>query len=481
MTQRRTPLLVQFFSVLCCVGIGAVLMAGCSPEAKQTSENEVSAAQVAAIQDTRPNVLLIVIDTLRADHLGSYGYERPTSPEIDAFAASASRYERCVSSAPWTLPTHASMFTGKAPFHHGAHAYLTGPEELQERGLAEEELTLAEVFQQEAYHTGAFIANTGYMGTWTHLDQGFETYTLDRVYSDVLNVQIKDWLDTHNDKPFFLFVNYIDVHRKYNLTPREPAQSWSVEDDPELLDKLIAAVMPGTDPVPEDLADQVRAQYDLAILNVDQAIGELIAHLKATGQYDNTTIVLTSDHGEYFGEQHLVEHSKDVYEPTVWVPLITKAPGQQAGQVRETLASSTDIPHLILETMPEAFYNKYTEHFPDKPGEHPVITELYYTRRNDLFNPIWGSRFQRIRLGAYDWPYKMIFSSDEQHELYNLETDPGELRNLVEEEPAVMEAIKIECDAYQAARKAPPLETLSSPEMTPELIEELKALGYLPS
>ncbi|MFH0945883.1 MAG: sulfatase, partial [Planctomycetota bacterium] len=378
-----------------------------------------------------PNIVLISADTLRADHLGCYGYDRSTSPNIDRLASAATLYRKCFSTSPWTVPSHASMFTGKLPFEHGAHS-IDPPHPMGDvYPLGLDNLTLAEALQEEGYRTGAFVSNWAYMFPQLQLNQGFDTYHLDGVYADQLNLPIFQWLDQRDKRPFFLFINYIDTHRPYNVRPRPGLlDAPPVQDRGELLDQLIAEVLPATGPVPEDLARKVIDQYDTSISNLDEQLGKLLDKLEETGVLDNTIIVFTSDHGEYFGEHHLVEHSKDIYQEAIWVPLIVRKPGQTAGEVVDELASSTDIPALIDSLFEGERAVRFRRYFPDEPGRHPVVAQNYYTRPKDLYNKQYGHRFWRVRSAVFEWPFKLIRSSDGNHELFDLEQDPREANNL---------------------------------------------------
>ena len=407
-----------------------------------------------AVEQPDHNVILITIDTLRADHLGCYGYEKlPTSPRMDAFADQATRYTRHYASSPWTLPTHASLFTGLNPFEHGAVTIPTKTaDENNVLPLPTSRTTVAEVFQEAGARTGAVVANSIFLGETWQVNQGFDDYIFDdkagpEVKAPEVNGHVYQWLDQQNAKePFFLFINYMDVHKPYNTTPRpgflDPP---AVVDNGELIEKLYQQAMPGDEPVDEALRQQVIDQYDTGVANVDEQIGLLLDQLKDLGLYENTQIILTSDHGEYFGEHHLVEHSKDVYQEALWTPLIIKDPGQKEGRVAEELVSSIDVPFLIFEQFEGKFGDKNLERFPAVPGEHLVIAENRYTRQKDLFNEQWGQRFNRLRAVVYQGqgPYKYIHSSDSNHELYDLEQDPFEEHNLIDTALGKPEAEKL--------------------------------------
>jgi arylsulfatase A-like enzyme len=404
---------------------------------------------------------------MRADHLGCYGYPRNTSPHIDALAETATLYSRAVASAPWTVPTHASLFTGKYAFEHGAHTFEVPPPDDPSttvnnvNPLHARFPTLAEVFNEEGYKTAAFVTNEAFLGTRWQLDQGFDIYLVTTEYAASLNRRIFSWLGANKDRQFFLFINYMDTHRPYNTTPRPGLLPTPVvQDGGELLDQLYGAVMPGVGPLPHELMQRVVDQYDTAVANVDEAVGALVKQLKKLRLYNNTVIVLTSDHGEFLGEHHLVEHSKDVYEEVLRVPLIIKNPRQRDQQVVEQMTSSTDIPNLIFSKFPFEHAARYMKKFPDAPGNHSVIAENYYTRSKDLFHPVWGHRFNRVRSVIYEWPYKYIHSSDGKHELYNIEDDPAETDNL------------------KASRERAD-DIVDQPPLSDKEIEKLKSLGYI--
>lgn len=429
-----------------------------------------------------PNVVLVVIDTLRADHLGCYGYERPTSPNIDAFAAQATRYSRALSAGAWTVPSHASLFTGKPPFAHGARTFRVDEPTNNVSPLAEAEVTLAEALLQSGYRTGAFVANAAYLSQKWNLDQGFESWTVARVYADELNPLVFTWLDAAAEAhdPFFLFVNYIDVHGPYDTRPRLDVTDEPVDRDPDLMHVLAKRVLPADEDIPTEIVRRVIDQYDTAISNVDAGIGALLDRIESLGLDEDTIVILTSDHGEYFGEHYLAAHSKDVYQEVLRVPLLIRAPRQQAGRLVERLTVSNDVPGLIASEFPKDARARLLALFPKLPGNHVVVAENYYTRQKDLFHPLWGHRFQRERRAVFEWPYKLIISSDDQHELYDLEADPSESNNLLERRPQIAERLATSLRAYEDARGRREPQRRSGPaQIDGALLNNLKALGYV--
>ncbi len=425
------------------------------------------------------SLILLSLDTLRADHLSAYGYPRPTSPQLDAFAASATLYTRAMASAPWTLPSHASLFTGLDPFEHGAHSFrASGPGE-NAWALAPEHRTLAEALAEEGFATAAFVANSSYLTPRTGLDQGFATFEVKRERAREKNRRVLAWLEQQRGRRFFLFVNTMDTHPPYNLERWPPWLGSPPNRSPALARRLYEVVMPGDAPPPADLVRQVVDQYDASIANLDDALGELFAGIAALGLLDEALIAVTSDHGEYLGEHRLLWHSKDVHQPVLWVPLILRAPGQRAGRRVETPLSSAHVPHLIAGAFEPALAARLQVLFPRAAGADPVLAENYYTRARDLLDPRWGWRFDRVRRAFYEWPWKYVESSDGQHELYDLAADPGEERNRIRERPERAREL--------ASRLAARLERAPGAGTGPRLadpdaaeLEELRALGYAP-
>jgi arylsulfatase A-like enzyme len=270
----------------------------------------------------------------------------------------------------------------------------------------------------------------------------------------------------------------MDAHRPYNAKERFGLLPRPVSKNHTLMARLADAVMPGEGEMPEALRQQVVDQYDTAIANLDEELGRLFDRLKRDELWDDTLVVVTSDHGEFLGEHQLVEHSKDVYQEALAVPLIVKAPRQREARVSDDVISSVDLPRLIVTHLAPARRDLLLPAFPYEPGNHPVLAELYYTRTKDLLHPRWGHRFDRVRTALLRWPMKLIHSSDGRHELYDLAADAGEQRNLYAERADVANALLGELEAFRRAhpayagpREAAPLDA--------EALEQLRALGYV--
>ncbi|MFB3117147.1 MAG: sulfatase, partial [Myxococcota bacterium] len=412
------------------------------------------------------NVVLISVDTLAAGHLSTYGYEKLTSPHLDDFASRASLYLRAYATSPWTLPTHASLFTGKYPFEHGARTFR---EPATRSALAEHHLTLAEALQAMGFRTGAFVSNNAYLTEEFQLNQGFDTYVVARRDGPAMNRLAFDWLQENTSDPFFLFINYMDPHDPYNTLPTEQRPEFLEHvvrgASGKILAKLEDKILGGDLSYSSESVEAVTDMYDLSIANVDESIGAVFDELTALGHFDDTLIVVTADHGEIFDEHGLIKHAHDVYEPLIRVPLIIKRAGQQSGEVIDGTVDSTDVPHMILSQLPEEIAEPYLQEFPNAPGNHPIISENYYTHPLFWGWKTWAQRFDRERFALIEWPYKYIHSSDNSHELYDLEQDPRETHNLLEQESATAERLAAELERFRSERPRVdrPLEQMLTP------------------
>ena len=297
------------------------------------------------VKATPPNIILLVLDTVRRDHLRLYGYPRATSSRLDSLGARGTVFEHALSAAPWTLPSHAAMFTGHLP--HEISATWRVP-------LGDELPTLAEVLGRRGYQSGGFIGNTTYVSRETGLARGFlrfrdfrisagkilltpafgrrwildwsSRWRLVRNSAETVNQWCLDWLDVRDPhRPFFAFLNYADAHDPY-----EPPAPYDRRfgDSTSSGDALRARVreLPPQRWRPSDLAAGI-TQYDGAIAYMDDQIGALLAALAQRGLLEHTVIIVTADHGEQLGEHDLMLHGNSLYRPSLEVPLIIAGPG----------------------------------------------------------------------------------------------------------------------------------------------------------
>ncbi len=297
-----------------------------------------------------PDVLFISIDTLSAEHLSLYGYERRTSPALDAFAEGAIVFEQAQANAPWTLPSYLSQFTGLYP--EGMRRRSIVPE-VPESGLPyalhADGTTMAELFGANGYRTGAWVDNP-WFSSGGGLLQGFEHHDdsdLRRpgLPSDsglrTMQPAIVDWLSTNDPRPFFAFVNCLDVHTPYAVdafdeppfegpTPRTPPGSIAISPFRETLRALFQAELPkGHGLSPGDRVNPIpfTDRYDEGVLLMDGGLGAFLDDLQARGLLENTIVVISSDHGEAVGEHGWYFGHAQLYQETIHVPLVLRLPG----------------------------------------------------------------------------------------------------------------------------------------------------------
>ncbi|MFT7463636.1 MAG: arylsulfatase A-like enzyme [Pseudohongiellaceae bacterium] len=415
-----------------------------------------------------PSIVLITMDTTRADGLGCYGYPLPVSAHVDALAEEATIYTRAYSTSSWTLPAHASLLTGKLPSSHGARYdengplmlldAIAGPEQLSRyraRGLGADESSLAEVLRQQGYATGAVVA-----GPWMKrvfgLDRGFEFYDDSDIgnFAGRSGVSVTDsamaWLDHNGERPFLLLLNYFDVHGPFSV----PAESI-----PEFLREGVQG---------DDLAS-VRARYDAGMHYLDAQLGRLFDHLRQRGLYDDIWIVVTSDHGELLGEQGRFGHGSSLSEAEVHIPLIVKQPGARSGSQRiDTAVQLTDVMPSLLDALgipaPAGMQGQ-----PFDAIDHPIVAEVY---------PLPGDSDVGFWRTLHMDDFKFSESGAGVRSLVNLANDPGEARNLAGERSAMTAALQKRLARYLEALPRP---SSGGPAvlLDEQTREQLESLGYV--
>jgi arylsulfatase A-like enzyme len=284
----------------------------------------------------------------------------------------------------------------------------------------------------------------------------------------------------HREEPFFLFINYMDTHKPYN-TKRVDGFMEHVEGlkSVPLLRGLYPTVMMQKQASPEQIQIQ-NDVYDLAIRNLDRGIGELMGELRELGQYDNSLIIFTSDHGEFLGEHDYLTHWKDVYEEVVHVPLIVKHPGQHVKLRIAQTTSTVQIPQIILDALRGSKLEQYRDQFETKPGAGLVVVESRYSHEKDYYNPKWGHRFKRVRFAIYEGQHKYVYSTNEEHELFDLSADPAESTNLFGQNPKLADSLREKLQGLISEAPTPvTVQDDSVPVLEGETLNELRDLGYL--
>lgn len=391
------------------------------------------------------NIVLISIDTCRADYFSCYGYPRETTPHIDAFAREATRFENTISPIPITLPAHSSMLTGTIPPFHGVHNNIFYK-------LAPASQTLPETLQQNGFNTSAIISSF-VLDKKFGMAQGFDTYhdTFKEVHKNIFGNERKgdettqvalDWLDANKDNKSFLFLHYYDPHQEY--APPEPFAS-----------------------------DFVDNPYAGEIAFTDHCIGRVIQKLKDLQMYDSTLLIVTGDHGEMLGEHGEEEHTYFIYEAAIKVPLIVKLPGQKKGATVSEPVGLVDLVPTICSLLDIDIPGRVQGHdiSPLLRGNIPDGYERFIYSESQVPTRLGASALMSISSGQ--WKYIQA----PRPELYDLFTDPGEERSLIEQEPHRARILedKLREKLEQSVRKDPN----SRLDLDAESIKRLASLGYV--
>lgn len=375
------------------------------------------------------NVLLYVIDTLRADHLGVYGYQRSTSPRIDALGRESTVFTRVTAQSSWTRPSVGSIMTGLGPFEHGALR-------LNDR-LRPEALTLAEILRRHGYATAGFVTNVNVSREFG-FDRGFEKYVYlpeseerpsMHVPADELHRALDPWLRGRDERPFFLYVHATDPHTPYTPGPQALERIKIEHPQASLLGQPAALQRMIDDPKQISAANlaYVASLYDAEISFVDAHFGRLLDTLKSLGIYDRTLIVLTSDHGEEFYEHEGFEHGRTLYQEQLAVPLLIRWPGRPAAR-SACHAQHVDILPTILTAVgivppPSVDGRSLDGTGSDEEREAYSQTSL---RREVELTALTTLRFKAIR---------RVSSQDERIEVFDLDADPQEESDLSTQHP----------------------------------------------
>lgn len=430
----------------------AVTVVGGVVRGRQLVREKRALASLKAAGPGAPNVLLIVLDTVRAMDLGLYGYSRPTSPVLARWADRGVTYRRAFSVAPWTLPSHASMFTGRLVHEMSADWMVP---------LDDQWPTLAETLAQAGYATAGFSANTDYVSGEVGLARGFahfDDYSLtpglilrsaalgravgrnqlirriignDRLLgrkdAPEISRAFLDWIQGQQGRPWFAFLNYYDAHRPYQ--PPAPFDTMfaagDIRPDPRFRqDEDPKHPWTGAD------ARNFIAAYDGAIAYLDAELGKLFDELERRGEFGRTLVILTSDHGEEFGEHRLYDHGHTLYQAALHVPLLIWWPGEApAGQNVEEAVSLRDIPATVAAAAGMAadspFPGRSLSRFWQGEAGRPdtVVSGVRKVARQPEWYP--ASRGDLIAL-AVDSLRFIRNLGDDSEELYNYLADPGE-------------------------------------------------------
>jgi arylsulfatase A-like enzyme len=464
---------------------GALVAIGLAGFLSYRSDHAVQLPAVAPAPADAPPIVLFTLDTVRADHLGTYGHPLVETPHLDALAADGVLFEMAIAQAPNTTPSHASLMTSRYPAHHHA---INGV------AMRPDVPTLAEILRAAGYHTAAFVSATTVRSTDSGLHRGFERYddslvwwstlygrdefqqlalfqTIDVLVGTDLPGEVTTrralrWLASRPAGPFFAWIHYFDAHHQFDDLYHYP-NPYAGRFDPALPKR------------------ELREAYGGRIHYVDEQVGRILDALREEGVYDEALIVVTSDHGEGFGERHgevvEVAHSKHLFDTTQHVPLIVKLPRSAEGGRRVAAqVQLVDLTPTLLEwaelPVPASFSGTSLVgllHGAD--GAFPQTA--YFQKVSHHVSGLsvnWKARDNLLGLRTPELKY-ICNQLGEDEQLYDLVADPGETRNLAPERRADAERLRQQL----FATLTPDETTAPPPDLDPRLREKLEALGYL--
>lgn len=423
-----------------------------------------------------PNLILISIDTLRADHLGCYGYPRPVSPTLDAFAAEAIVFNDVFADSPWTLPSHATMLSGHGSLTHGAV--------LHNRGIAGDILLLSEILREAGYQTKALVSSI-FLSPNYGFAAGFNEYHFwaDNRRSDVLIDRAMRLVDERDD-PFFLFLHLFDPHWPY-----DPPVDWlgkrrdeykDVNRPAQFPEFLAWALQAGP-----DLQEKARRLYDEEISFTDAQLGRFFTYLHETGLWNQTVVAVTSDHGEELLDHGLWGHGHSLYQEQLRVPLIVHLPPRYALPPRRIAApvGLIDLTPTLLDLLnvpaPVAMEGRSLVRL--LRGDDAATGEECYLAHLRLSPPHAAEQFA-LRQGPYkyfspagDVPFG-DYTLPHPEQLFDLAADPGEQTDLSQDRPEDLLLLRESLNELLGRRLD---RGGSEVPISPETLRRLRSLGYL--
>lgn len=501
------------------VGLGLLLMAGglAAPSAYLALTAAESPPQVASAPPPpagAPDVVLIVLDTVRAQNLSTYGYARPTAPTLDALAGEGALFLDATSPSTWSLPSHASLFTGAYPSRHGAHS--------EHRYLDQRLPTLAQVLGRSGYDTFCFTAN-GWISDGLGLTRGFGWQDptareggagrlfsfahrlLERVGfapqdkgGGQIVAHFGDWVRERpaGSRPVFVFLNFIEAHFPYHQLPDEYRDRFTDRSAAEL--RAISMALMGRQ-FGGELADPQAAlepaldMYDGGVLYSDHLLELVVAALRERGTLDRTLLIVLGDHGELLGERgDYFGHGPGLYQQVVHVPLLVRYPPAVPAGVRvETPVSTLGVYATILDVIglelpPTLQVGSLLPVIEGGEGGGPILAELHDSSAmaggvsGDFNDPMMDARARHRLYREGRW--KLVESSNGRVFLYDVVADPGETRNLAGAQPAELARMRAALEEVKARLGLPALDAeldlSASPELDPATRERLRQLGY---
>jgi len=485
---------VLFMAVLILMILSGFIFGGCDDKAPLNEH---------------PNILLIVLDTVRADHLSCYGHTVQTTPNIDRLAEEGAKFTNVYSTSCWTLPAHASIFTGKYPYTHGAHQ--------KHLHLNNSHLTSAEALESEGYQT-VFFSDNPMVGKGVGLAQGFEDiYHIwmlrknkdKNVYSEKMvsryekgkahpvNKAVETWWKDKkdDDRPFFMFINYIDAHGPYKAPEKyvdDIIKDRKLKKKARSLPQGWPAFYSGKIKYDKEDFQLLSLLYDAEIKYLDFAVNELLSFLKSNDRLENTAIIITSDHGESLGEHGLVDHVFNLYNTNLRVPLIVYYPPlfkknskcDRPVQLNDLFRTCLDLSGKFNNIDTPTSLSLLPQNWNNIAYDRTLFSEYYFPEQalgifsEEALKSGKLDKYKRSLESVIKTKEKAIKSSTDEKELYLLEKDPAEKNNLYDENKGKFEKLMEVKTGFK--ERIDKVEYYETPvEFDEETKDRLRDLGYI--
>ena len=424
----------------------------------------------------RPNLMIILIDALRKDHLGCYGYHRNTSPKIDEFARDAIRFQETISNCSWTSPSIASLFTSLYVSSHGLKTHSQKSTDILDLGFE----TLAEILKKHGYTTSAFITNRWIREEFNY-HQGFDVF--EQVAEDItrpiaasVRESVIAWLKNRPKKPFFTYIHFMDVHGPY-FSPYPYNTLFTTEKKraltPQEYNKLRYLRIEGQ----RDLNFYI-SQYDGAIRYCDYHIGKILEYLKEADLYDDSIIIVTSDHGEAFFEHGECDHGFTLYNEEIEVPLIMRLPSSMDYAINEHAKTQLiDLGVTILDIIGAGFPYEVD-------GISILLPDDGLHERQRIYSEEYMKGFPKVALIEGNMKYIFHIPEERIVEVYDLNKDDEEKNSLIgpgypsDAYYRMKKEIRTWLEQKGALQKRISKKPDQAP-IDPRTLEQLKSLGYI--
>ena len=488
-----------------------------------------------------PNIILLVLDTVRADHLSCYGYHRKTTPFLEKLAAESTLYENCYSPSSWTLPSHASIFTGTYLSRHNVgdsgdmldNSYQTMAGSLKEKGYdtfgscyipwvssvtgldkgfdyfntkmnKNQLVQIVRNIKKLRHQTSDSEKNNSQKNEklrdtrWIVSTTKSKSHWMKTLFKDdgaaYANSEARKWIRSRNGNPFFMFLNYCEAHTIYHpplgyrkkFLDKSSKPFWTINQDHREF------MYNGLRMTEEDF-NILQSLYDSEIAYLDSKVKELHGFLKSENLLDNTIFIVTSDHGEQFGEKGFMGHARNLYDSLLKVPLIIKYPGEQFERGRKkNLVQTVDLLPTLLDVI-NGKTNRMKEQMQgnslmsdSRGAREPELVISEYKKQPfsaDCFNGYPDDLLAKYLYAARSVVYenmKYIWKSNGSEELYDITKDSSETTNLIQQKQKEAEILKKKLNYWLSGFKANDLtnETIADLKVDDTVVDRLKALGY---